>query len=353
MIKPIYVPILNAKQGEFDALEHIKPETNRRMFPLFEIPIFSDEVQKRKKYINEASPKKMFLTDTLNKIVSARGKLPFMFDIDKWSPDSTVEGGEHILNFSYNYLLSKSADVTVVVGYDRWEDIQYVKALESIRLQSDSFCIRLESYAFDDMYDEEHFQDIITDIIDTLQLTPSECIVILDLGDISNSSVVDICNKVELANQLLQRFEFSKLIMAGCSLTSFITDMVPKQDSNEVILRREYVAWKIIRNTIDIGFGDYGVVSPHSAEIKTPHANGKIRYTIQDNYFIARGHSRMHGNKGEQMYDLSEEVIRSGYYLGADFSWGDQRIKDCSNRLLKGNLKDWVAFDTSHHLQFV
>ncbi|GGO68221.1 beta family protein [Bowmanella pacifica] len=352
MSKPIYTPILNAKQGEFDALDHIRTETNKAIFPLFELPIFSDEFLKRKKYENEPTPKRLFVADTLSKIISARSNEPFMLDIFKWSPDSTLESGEHVLNFSYNYLASRNANVTTVVGYDRWEDIQYVKALESIRVKSDSFCIRLESYAFEDMYDEDHFSEILHDILDTLQLTPSKCHVILDLGDVSSTSVVEICEKVERAYGLIRPLGFTRVSMAGCSLTSFITDMVPEQDSSEVILRREYVAWKSLRNTADIGFGDYGVVSPNSAEIRTPHANGKIRYTISDNYFVARGHSRMHGNKGAQMYDLSETVISSGFYLGSSFSWGDRRIEDCANRLLKGSLKDWVAIDTSHHIQF-
>jgi len=351
--KPKYIPILNAKQGEFDALTHIKPQTNGAIFPLFELPVFSDELLKRKKYENEPMPKRLYLTDTLGKISAVRGSQPLMIDIFKWSPDSTIESGEHILNFSYNYLVSRGARVTTVVGYDRWEDIEYVKALEAIRLRSDSFCLRLESYAFEDMYDGEHFEEVVTEILETLQLNPKKCNVILDLGDVSNTSVVDICEKVEMANRLLLPFQFDHISMSGCSLTSFITDMVPEPDTNEVILRREYVAWKSLRDSMDIGFSDYGVVNPNSAEIRTPHANGKIRYTIPDNYFVARGHSRMHGNKGAQMYDLSQAVIDSGHYLLPPFSWGDGRIDDCANRKMKGNLKDWVAIDTSHHLQFV
>ena len=114
MSKPKYIPILNAKQGEFDALTHIKPQTNGAIFPLFELPVFSDELLKRKKYENEPMPKRLYLTDTLGKISAVRGSQPLMIDIFKWSPDSTIESGEHILNFSYNYLVSRGARVTLL-----------------------------------------------------------------------------------------------------------------------------------------------------------------------------------------------------------------------------------------------
>jgi hypothetical protein len=34
--------------------------------------------------------------------------------------------------------------------------------------------------------------------------------------------------------------------------------------------------------------------------------------------------------KGAQMYDLARVIVKSPYYLGAGFSWGDERIEACS-----------------------
>ena len=53
------------------------------------------------------------------------------------------------------------------------------------------------------------------------------------------------------------------------------------------------------------------------------------------------------------MYDLSQIVIDSMYYMGNTFSWGDQRIMDCSNKKLKGNGGTWVSIDTNHHIHTV
>jgi hypothetical protein len=353
---PSYVPILNAKQGEFDALINTPESTHQNIFPLFEFPVFSDEILKRKKYVDLAAPKQQFIHDISEKIVDVRKHFPFMFDIHNWSSDARLENGESLLQYAFNRLSLTNNEVYTVIGYDRWEDEEYVKTLLSIRSYSDKFTIRLESFAFDDMY-EDHFFEVIDDIIDRLDLIPENVNVIIDLRDVTKESITEIQQKIEKTIESIEDYNFRFASIAGCSLTSMINEMVPKQNSTGNVLRREYVAWKAIKvayPSTNILFGDYGIVSPNSADgIRTPHANGKIRHTIKDEYFIVRGHSRSQGNKGEQMYDLSEIVVDSHNYLGESFSWGDSRIKDCSKRLFKGNLGGWVAIDTNHHLQFV
>ncbi|MCZ6094613.1 hypothetical protein O5171_07285 [Escherichia coli] len=65
------------------------------------------------------------------------------------------------------------------------------------------------------------------------------------------------------------------------------------------------------------------------------HANGKIRYTIENKYFVARGHSKQKGNKGAQMYDLARIIVKSPYYLGAGFSWGMIELRLAAERKLR------------------
>lgn len=353
---PSYVPILNAKQGEFDALFNTPKSTHNSIFPLFEFPVFSDEILKRKKYVDLPAPKQQFIYDISKKIIDVRTNMPLMFDIHNWSSDARLENGESLLQYAFNRLSAKNAEVYTVIGYDRWEDEEYVKTLLSIRNYSDKFTIRLESFAFDDMY-EDHFFEVIDDIIERLDLIPENVNVIIDLRDVTKESITEIQQKIEKTIESIEDYNFRFASIAGCSLTSMINEMVPEQNSTGNVLRREYVAWKAIRTAYPktkIIFGDYGIVSPNAADgIRTPHANGKIRYTIKDEYLIVRGHSRSQGNKGEQMYDLSEIVVKSRHYLGESFCWGDSRIKDCSKRLFKGNLGGWVAIDTNHHLQFV
>jgi hypothetical protein len=61
----------------------------------------------------------------------------------------------------------------------------------------------------------------------------------------------------------------------------------------------------------------------------------------------------MLANKGEQMWDLAAKVVQSQHYLGPEFSWGDKRILDCSDKKTKGHHSQWISNDTSHHLAYV
>jgi len=354
---PQYVPILRAKKGEFNAIRNLSESSHERILPLFEFPRFTNKTNNLVICRGQPNPIECYLNDLVNKIITSRGTNPVLIDIFKWSPDSTVENGEHVLSYIAKRLSEQHTPVIPVIGYDRWEDEEYSNALSLIDYTGGKYCLRLESYAFSDMLDDDYFLENIDDIIAKLNLDTSKCSVILDFGDVTKVSISEIQDKIATALSLLSRYQFEFISIAGCSLTTVINDMVSDIDSTGTIIRREMIAWEAYKRheyTPNLIFGDYGVVNPTAQDdIIAPDANGKIRYTIKNNYFVVRGHSRRQGNKGEQMYDLSQIVADSSHYMLEIFSWGDKRIKDCSNRLFKGSPCDWVAIDTNHHIQSV
>ena len=354
---PKYVPVIRAMQGEFDGLSHLPQAIHNKILPLFELPKFTEKTRNRVTYRSQSNPTEFFLNKIANKISEVRGGLPVLIDIFRWSPVSKVESGEHVLNYIVSRLNSLNVLAIPVIGYDRWEDAEYSNALLNIENPQQKYCLRLESYAFEDMFEEEHFQENITNIIDTLGIDTRRCNVLLDFGDATQLSTIQIQETISRSVDLLSRYEFDFISSAGCSLTPIINGMVPERDSTAVILRREMIAWQTVNrfsNETNLVFGDYGTVSPNfQDDIIAPDANGKIKYTISNNYFVARGHSRRQGNKGMQMWDLSNDVINSGYYRNPSFSWGDERIMNCSNEEFKGNPSNWVAIDTNHHIHTV
>lgn len=354
---PNYVPIIRAKKGEFDAFNNLPNNVHKKILPLFELPKFTDKVNDLVICRNQSNPIERYLHDVANKIASTRGTNPVLIDIFKWAPNSTVENGEHVLNYFVNLLSSKNLPVIPVIGYDRWDDVEYSNALSHIDNTEGKYCLRLESYAFDDMVDDSYFLGNIDNIIATLNLDTHNCNVILDFGDVTKDSIEKIQEKITMALKLLSKYNFAFISIAGCSLTTIINDMVSEVDSTGIVVRKEMIAWQSCKKHSNIKnfiFGDYGVFNPSAQDdIVAPDANGKIRYTIKNNYFIVRGHSRRVGNKGAQMYELSKNVVDSNYYMENDFSWGDQRIMDCSNEDFKGNGCNWVAIDTNHHVHIV
>jgi hypothetical protein len=108
--------------------------------------------------------------------------------------------------------------------------------------------------------------------------------------------------------------------------------------------------------SLNITFADYGVRNPSSSDesMCCPNANGKIRYTIDKQYFIARGYPLNTGLKGHQSHGLAQAVINSEHYLGSKFIWGDEQIFLYSNPEYKpGNPKTWITIDTNHHIETV
>ena len=114
--------------------------------------------------------------------------------------------------------------------------------------------------------------------------------------------------------------------------------------------------WKNARQqypTCQIFFGDYGVRGPSTGDVGYGNTNAKIRYTIDDEYFIVRGHVIRKPLGGFQHCGLAQTLIDSGRYLGPGFSWGDSEIQRCANQEIGGGSTTWIKIDTSHHVAYV
>lgn len=353
------MPILKAKKGEFEAIDNLQanPQVMESILPVFEIPILTKKQRESKKYINIRNPVEFFINNNTTSLSKVMRGLPMGIDISRWAPNSNIESGEHILSHIISSLEKNNSQVIPVIGYDRWEDDEYSTTLKIISQRQNNFIIRLNSFAFEDMIEEEPFFDTFNDIFSSLDIIPEHCSVILDFEDITKSSIVDLNEKVQRAITTLQPYNFRFLSIAGCSISGDINGMVPKRESQGIVVRKEVKVWKAFKKfhpRLKLVFGDYGIVSPSVGdEIIAPNANGKIRYTIDDSIFVVRGYSRAIGKKGAQMQDLSKKLISSPYYKAPKFSWGDEMIDKCAKEQFVGNTTNWVSIDTNHHATHV
>ncbi|EMC1884439.1 beta family protein, partial [Salmonella enterica subsp. enterica serovar Kentucky] len=247
--------------------------------------------------------------------------------------------------------------VIPVIGYDRWEDEEYATVLRQISKNINKFVIRLDSFAFDDMIEEEPFFDTIDDVLASMDIDVENCSVLLDFDDVTKMSILDIQENTQRAIDILDSYDFKFISIAGCSVSGDINGMVPEINTDGVVIRKEFKVWKTIRKfnpNVRFIFGDYGIANPQlSDDLIAPDANGKIRYTIEDSYFVVRGYSRRQGDKGAQVYGLCRRLINSGHYMGPSFSWGDFKINECAQEQFLGNSTNWVSIDTSHHMTYV
>lgn len=356
---PEYVPILKTKKGEIDALSKLDTIKANRILPVFELPAFSRSIREAKRFQHQVSPTAAYLNELAEMISSVRRKKRCFVDIRAWAPNTTIENGEHIINYTYNRLAHLEVKVDPIINYDFWDDPEYRQAFLSLTLSNDSMlCIRLESDALEDMDDPAYFLDRLEDIIYSVGVAVEKCSVLIDFRDVTRSSVVDIQESVEKVLEVLARLSISYVVMAGCSLSPNVANSVAEINSSGIVLRKEMIAWKAIKGAkpgLRLVFGDYGIRNPNVEEdIIAPHANGKIRYTISNKYFVIRGHSIQYFDKGKQCHRLAKELVESPHYMEENFSWGDEYIKKCSNfEVGPGNSTTWISVDTNHHITSV
>ncbi|MFG8813924.1 beta family protein [Pseudomonas aeruginosa] len=349
-----YFPVLKAKKGELDALSNLSQSVLARTTPIIELTkLGGRQLEAAQKWTD--TPFKDYIEKCSAEIAKAIPKKQLMLDIFQWPENFLIESGEHILNYAIDQLTEKGILPCPLIGYDRWETPEYKEAIKSIRLGKDQFfSIRLDSVALEDMLDPDYFNEVIEDIVAETNLIPLNTPVIIDLEDITKKSVNDAIETIGRAYEHMRSLGFTYIISVGSSIPTSVNHAVKTPDSSATIFRKEVLAWKGFLQaypTASLYFGDYGVRNPRAADnIIAPDMNGKIRYTIENSYFIARGHSLRRENKAAQNNVLARAIVESPHYMGENFSWGDYRIMECSKEKFVGNPTTWISIDTNHHI---
>ena len=348
-----YIPIMKAKKNEFKALENTPQSKLDRMTPMFEV---TDPNVNSKKYNASSTPKLDYLKEVVDNISKHYSGKKVFIDGYAWFDKTYDESGKHVLVTTIEQLQKANVIAIPVVGYDRWELVDYKQAV--CGLESDSYIIRLDKDAIEDAYDAEYFTDKIEDILNDLNLPASSCSVMVDFADVTKMSLSDILDGAENVLNLLKTFGFDSYVLAGCSIPAFITEVVKIKDSIKAILRKEVVSWKTLRKDLKMDnllFSDYGIRGPNSAVgVMSPDTHGKIRYAIPNECLISLGHSQQAPGKWGQMKDVSKRIVDSGHFMSASLSWGDEYILECSQGLVptKG-VNHWISVDTNHHLAYI
>jgi hypothetical protein len=355
---PTYVPILKAKAGEFAALNELKATYAEKISPFFEIPVLVRKEKDPKWLLESTQPLKDYLHRTTKKVLAACKSNSFFFDITQWKADSYIETGEHVLSYLYKMLSKSGAVVHPVVGFDRWDILDYQVALKNIEAPDGvQYCIRIDSSSIiDDSYDVDYFTETLEGIMNELNISSPEVIIMLDFDDVSNKSIESLNGHVKHVIGILSDYDFSSIIISGGSFPAFINKAVKEENSFDFVPRREMYVWKsfVDEAKFPIIFSDYGIRNPKAKDdIQAPNANGKIRYTIDNKYFVVRGYAKNKGEGYKQLHKLAENIVKSPHFIDSDFSWGDKCIEACSKRELLGGNTQWVSYDTNHHISYV
>ena len=354
MTRYVYYPIVKAKAAELKALSHLTSSIASRTLPIFEI---DRPAESWPKYMTRSdTPIEAYLDRIIDEIASIGWLGPIMVDTYQWPPDAQTESGPNVISYVVAALRARGMSVIPVMGYDRWEDAAYRLAARNLpHGPHGRVAIRLDVFGIADAAEPDRLREVMEDILDATSTDPSACTVLMDFGDVSGAqqSVVGIFDEASAVVDSLDDFGFRNYSIAGCSLPPSIDQAVPDRDADAAVPRKEMVAWQMLRRRypdVKIADGDYCVRGPTTTNAPVKHINGKIRYAIDRNHFVVRGHSRMLDGGFGQMYGLAGRLIESGHYLGSEFSWGDEQVELASESEGSCAPAAWIANDTNHHI---
>ena len=343
----LYVPVMGAKKGEFKALTNLPEVISEKLMPVFELPTQKPDAR-------------LFEKSILKTAVGAgrawSGR-PAFLDISKWKPNARTESGIHVFEYAFSAFRSNGVPVQPIVGYDRWDDSNYAQAIKNIRVSAQTTpCIRLDRETIrDDILDVEYFSERMSEIMDSLSVGPENCYVMVDFGNVASLAVPDLIGDVERTVGVLRGLGFGVVIVVGGSMPTVVNEAVSTTNSEGCIPRIEMLAWKAVFSASKdprVIFGDYLIRSPNAAEsVIAPDANAKIRYTITNQYFVVRGHSKRLESLTSQHARLCATLAASVHYMGPAFSSGDADILDCSVGIREiREATTMIAVDSNHHI---
>lgn len=296
-MRVVYTPFLHAKEGEFEAMQHVPIAERNVMLPLFEIGPFTDKVRAQARYRDLAEPVAAYLHKKADEIVHAYPQQPVMVDTARWAETEATETGELAITYAIQALRDRGQPVVPVVGLVRWESEEYRLALKALPFNGEpTWALRLDTADMEDAADPEHFLDRVEDVMHGLGVQPKNMGILMDFEDVSGHVLVDtLVTLADRALRLLGPSGYQFYSLVGNSMPPSVDKAVKKHNSDGSVPRKEMLAWRQLRAAhrhLPLAFGDYGVRGPRSSDTPAPNTNGKIRHTFEDQFYIVRGERR-------------------------------------------------------------
>jgi hypothetical protein len=187
-------------------------------------------------------------------------------------------------------------------------------------------------------------------------VTPGHVDLVLDLGAVLDQLAGAVSlGAVATINALPHLSRWRSLTLASSSFPQSLTGR-----GVSTVPRTDWQLWRTVDSNATLNrrprFADYAIQHPEIPQLdfRFIRMSPSIRYTAADYWVIARG-TPGRGNENNRQYPtLAQQIVARPEYSGADFSWGDGYLMQCSqNQGSPGTATVWRKVGTSHHLAFV
>jgi hypothetical protein len=332
-----YVPILKWKMGEYQALERLSEAMKDGLTPLLEMPPvgFDFESGTDKKTPDE------HLANFGKRLKSKWQARRCFLDFKHLPADTRLEGGLHYVEATMASARAEGCAAVPVVCFAN--DAAFISSVARVvRQDRRGVCFRLVLADFNRRNLAADIESLLRSLVEGY----SEVDLVIDTGTtiLPTTITLQVMGLVPMMNR------WRTVTIAATSYPETIAQI---RSPFEIVPRLEWTAYKAYLSVLRIPtFGDYAVAHPDLVELDMriikPFA--KLRYTIDDAWYIARGSSVRTDGFG-QYQQMCARLIAQPFFSGRNYSAADAYIEDCARGVAKtGNLSTWVWVSTNRHL---
>lgn len=345
-----YVPCLQWKQGEYQAIFGLSRTARNLITPLIEVPEigFDFETRSETKDVDE------HLAPFAKRLCTKWGRAPCFVDIVRISPNKLMADGRHPVSFVFDTLRTFGCSAEPVTGIAR--DLHYQRAIKRVvSKDARGLALRLKI----DEAARPNVKEKIDELFAVIGAGAENCDLILDVGA---PNFVPVEGFTKVIESLIRRLPYLPRWRTFTVIgTSFPSTMAEIKQSLEKVPRWEWILYKRLVGNLSRGsirvpaFGDYAINHPNSLslDMRLVKPSASIRYTTDDAWLIVKG-TNVRDNGFAQFRRHCQTVLGSGIFMGPGFSQGDKYIKECAAGTGKtGNLTVWRNVGTNHHIEKV
>lgn len=344
-----YVPILKWRQGEYQALFRLEADVKGSLTPLLEIPTEAWDFE------NDAPAKSLdeHLEPFGKRLKAKWGHRRCFVDSCYLDARATVSNGQHHLEWIFNLARENKCTAVPVTGLNRHKD--YVSAVRNIvSVDQRGLCLRLTAKDIK----VQGLHNKISALLTTLDVRAAQTDLVIDCGSILDRSPEEYAADLKyLLERLPSISKWRTLTVAGTAFPSALPSAQFRPAGKAS--RCEWIGYKLLcanlaHNDRIPAFGDYVVSHPNTERIDPRLIDplAKIKYSIHDEWFLAVGHKVKETGR-DQYVNLCDRIIKASpsVYAGAAFSWGDNYIHECANKIVgTGGSSTWPCVGSNHHM---
>jgi hypothetical protein len=344
--RPIYVPALRLKQGEYRGLQRLAPDIANKIVPRLVVPPPKERDPEKQRILT----KDEIVYETGRRIANHWIMRDAFLDVRFLFREFGESECRDWLPRMFDVARKANAKPIPVVSLADALGLRAVAFRQALATEgATKVAIRIESGEIDN-----ELASRLAVAMSALGLTPGDCTILADFADADFSDATAVANIAQAALEDLQGIgRWGQVVFQG---TNYPEVNPAEPDDSAVVPRNEWLAWKEAikldgSSQEHLVFGDYGA---DCAKFEFKKASGGIpirhyRYTTPDSWLVVRGSAA--GQAEAVMRGVCERILKSGKFAGRGFCSADDFIfKTVKGWDGPGNGSTWREINTAHHI---